>query len=224
MLDKGNSVKPPAGGAAGTAGACTAGPGAAGAAAAGAAPPCSARSTSTLMMRPWGPLPVSAARSRPAWAAIRLASGLAMIRSLSTPFAALAGFSAGAGAGAAVAGASTVAGGAAGGGGAAAPALKPSRAEESSPSSSSRPITALTGTFSAPSATTILPKVPSSTASTSMVALSVSISAITSPAEIFSPSFLSQRARLPSVMVGDRAGIRSSIGISVSQRFLLAQR
>ena len=38
--------------------------------------------------------------------------------------------------------------------------------------------------------------------------LSVSISAITSPALIRSPSCFSQRARLPSVMVGESAGIR----------------
>ena len=52
----------------------------------------------------------------------------------------------------------------------------------------SRPITALTGTPSEPSGTTILPSVPSSIASTSIVALSVSISAITSPADTWSPS------------------------------------
>ena len=54
---------------------------------------------------------------------------------------------------------------------------------------------------------------PSSTASTSMVALSVSISAMTSPAVTLSPSFLSHLASLPSVMVGDSAGIRILVGI-----------
>ena len=47
-----------------------------------------------------------------------------------------------------------------------------------------------------------------------MVALSVSISAKTSPALTASPSRFSQRARLPSVIVGESAGIRISIGIT----------
>ena len=55
---------------------------------------------------------------------------------------------------------------------------------------------------------------PSSTASTSIVALSVSISAITSPDLTGSPSFFSHRARLPSVMVGDSAGIRIGVGMA----------
>jgi hypothetical protein len=53
--------------------------------------------------------------------------------------------------------------------------------EALSPSSSSTAMTALTLTFSVPAGTMILPTTPSSTASTSIVALSVSISAITSP-------------------------------------------
>jgi hypothetical protein len=48
-----------------------------------------------------------------------------------------------------------------------------------------------------------------------MVALSVSISASTSPGLTGSPSRFSQRARLPSVMVGDSAGIRISIGMTL---------
>src|SRR3546814_18349888 len=48
-----------------------------------------------------------------------------------------------------------------------------------------------------------------------MVALSVSISAMTSPMATGSPSFLCQVASVPSVMVGDNAGIRISIGIQV---------
>ena len=89
----------------------------------------------------------------------------------------------------------------------------PSRALLSSPSSSRRAIGSLTFTPSVPPGTRILPSVPSSTASTSMVALSVSISAITSPDLTASPSFFSHLARLPSVMVGDRAGIRILIGM-----------
>ena len=83
-----------------------------------------------------------------------------------------------------------------------------------SPSSSSTAITSLTLTPSVPAGTTLLPILPSSTASTSMVALSVSISAITSPALTVSPSFFSHLETLPSVMVGERAGIRMLIGIA----------
>ncbi len=74
-------------------------------------------------------------------------------------------------------------------------------------------MTALTFTPSVPAGTTILASVPSSTASTSMVALSVSISAITSPAATLSPSFFSHLETLPSSIVGESAGIRISIGI-----------
>jgi hypothetical protein len=66
-----------------------------------------------------------------------------------------------------------------------------------------------TATSCAPSGTRILPSVPSSTASTSMVALSVSISAMTSPAFTASPSFFIHLARLPFSIVGDSAGIRT---------------
>src|SRR5215207_11483963 len=71
----------------------------------------------------------------------------------------------------------------------------------------------LTATSAVPSGTRIFPSVPSSTASTSMVALSVSISAMTSPGEIFSPSFFTHLARLPFSMVGDNAGISTWIGM-----------
>ena len=46
-----------------------------------------------------------------------------------------------------------------------------------------------------------------------MVALSVSISASTSPELTVSPSLTIQRASLPSVIVGDSAGIKISVGI-----------
>src|SRR5918997_2842781 len=84
----------------------------------------------------------------------------------------------------------------------------------SSPSPAISAISSLTGTSAVPSGTTILARMPSSTASTSMVALSVSISAITSPDFTVSPSFFSHLARLPFSMVGDRAGIRILIGIA----------
>ena len=83
----------------------------------------------------------------------------------------------------------------------------------SSPSSTSTAITALTATPSLPSGTTMRPTMPSSTASTSIVALSVSISAITSPGSTLSPWATSHLTRLPSVMVGDKAGIRISVAI-----------
>ena len=83
-------------------------------------------------------------------------------------------------------------------------------AAASSPSARIIAIGVLTATSLVPSGTRILPSVPSSTASTSMVALSVSISAITSPDLTVSPSFFSHLARLPFSIVGESAGIRTS--------------
>src|SRR5262249_28046790 len=62
--------------------------------------------------------------------------------------------------------------------------------------------------------TTIFAITPSSMASYSIVALSVSISAMTSPALTASPSFLSHLARLPFSIVGDSAGMRMLVGMS----------
>ena len=87
------------------------------------------------------------------------------------------------------------------------------RAPASSPSSRRMAMGAPTGTFSVPSATRMRPSVPSSTASTSIVALSVSISAMTSPGATGSPSFLSQRAKVPDSIVGESAGMAMVIGI-----------
>src|SRR6516164_5108874 len=84
----------------------------------------------------------------------------------------------------------------------------------SSPSSASTAMSALTGTSCVPSGTTILASVPSSIASYSIVALSVSISAITSPGLTLSPSFLNHLARLPFSMVGDSAGIKILTGMT----------
>src|SRR5687768_14522366 len=86
-------------------------------------------------------------------------------------------------------------------------------AEASSPSFRITAIGVLTATSAVPSGIRIFPSVPSSTASTSMVALSVSISAMTSPALTWSPSRLSHLARLPFSMVGDSAGISTWVGI-----------
>src|SRR5215475_4272828 len=86
-------------------------------------------------------------------------------------------------------------------------------AAASSPSARIMAIGVLTATSLVPSGTKIRPRVPSSTASTSMVALSVSISAMTSPDLTVSPSFLCHLARLPFSIVGESAGIRTSIGM-----------
>src|SRR6201998_2084759 len=82
-----------------------------------------------------------------------------------------------------------------------------------SPSAKMVAIGVLTATSAVPSGISILPSVPSSVASTSIVALSVSISAMTSPDLIGSPSFFSHFERLPFSMVGDSAGINTSVGM-----------
>ena len=160
------------------------------------------------MIRPCGPEPCTCARSNPFCPAIRRASGEAKIRSPEVR----AGAGAGAGAcalagsafasalGASVFGASDFAGSAMG-----------AAAAASSPLS--RAIGVLTFTPSEPSGTRISSTTPSSTASTSMVALSVSISAITSPDETLSPFFTCHLASVPSSMVGESAGIRTSMDI-----------
>ena len=66
----------------------------------------------------------------------------------------------------------------------------------SSPFAASTAIGVFTATPSVPSSTRICASLPSSTASTSIVALSVSISAITSPACTSSPTCFSQRDEL----------------------------
>src|ERR1700684_2199681 len=101
-----------------------------------------------------------------------------------------------------------------GAGGLGAAPLPSFSAVASSPSARIMAIGVLTATSLVPSGTRILPSVPSSTASTSMVALSVSISAITSPDLTVSPSFLSHLERLPFSMVGDSAGMRTSVGMA----------
>src|SRR3954463_178289 len=90
------------------------------------------------------------------------------------------------------------------------------RSPSFSPSSSSTAMGALTFTPSLPSGTSILPILPSSTASNSIVALSVSISARMVPDLPVSPSFTSHLASLPSSMVGDSAGIRMLVAMCLS--------
>src|SRR5579872_6607643 len=107
----------------------------------------------------------------------------------------------------------SAAGAAAAGAGLGAGAL--ARSAALSPSARMVAIGVLTATSAVPSGIRILPSVPSSVASYSIVALSVSISAITSPDLIVSPSFLSHLTRLPFSIVGDSAGMRILAGIAL---------
>ena len=179
-----------------------------------------AASTSRRRMRPCGPLPVRAARSTPPSPAMRRASGLAKIREPPMFGVAVAGvmvakvvvvgtIAAGAatGAGSAGAGSAGTGSGATTGAAATSAAL--------SPSSARRAIAVPTATPSAPLSTRMAARTPSSTASTSIVALSVSISAMTSPLLTVSPTATFHFARVPVSMVGDSAGIRISIAISM---------
>ena len=91
--------------------------------------------------------------------------------------------------------------------GAAAAGVAAARSSALSPSSSNMAMVVLTLTFSLPAATRMRPILPSSKASTSIVALSVSISAITSPLRTSVPSSTSHFDNVPSSIVGDSAGI-----------------
>ena len=170
--------------------------------------PALALSRSAFTIRPRGPVPLTDVRSMPLSAAILRASGVAKIRSPE--------FDCGASGVRSIAGAFSTLG----------VSFfvstgfwssfdffddRFSSADLSSPSSSKIAIGVLTFTASVPSETRILPRTPSSTASTSIVALSVSISAITSPASTVSPSDFNHLASLPSSIVGDSAGIVISI-------------
>ena len=77
-------------------------------------------------------------------------------------------------------------------------------------------ISELTEIPSEPSSYKIFSNFPSSIDSISIVALSVSTSAIISPGLILSPRFLDHLTKLPSVIVGDSAGINIGIGIVLS--------
>ena len=152
-------------------------------------------------MRPFGPVPSMVSSVIPACCAIRRARGEAKIRPCAGAWGcAAATANTGEGEDAAM-GASATAG-------VAAAEVAAGAAAVSVPSPSSTPIVAFTATPDVPSGTRMWVNTPSSTASTSIVALSVSISARTSPERTLSPVFLSHRASVPSVMVGDRAGMR----------------
>ena len=183
--------------AAGIKGGCT---GTAGAAPGVAAVGCKAN-TSACVMRPPGPVPASRVRSTPRSAAIFRASGEAFSREPSAPG---VGTAAAGGpwrcAGSSLpfpAGAAAFAAGWAG---------RACAAPSFSPGSSSNAISCPTATF-CPSCTKILERTPSSNDSISMVALSVSISAMMSPTFTLSPIFLSHRTRVPSVIVSASLGI-----------------
>src|SRR5215831_13795163 len=79
----------------------------------------------------------------------------------------------------------------------------PFNALVSSPSDRITAIGVFTATSAVPSGTRIFPNVPSSVASTSMVALSVSISAMMSPDRMRSPTPFIHLARLPFSMGGE---------------------
>ena len=74
-------------------------------------------------------------------------------------------------------------------------------------------MTCPTGTPSVPSAVSSSRTVPSSMLSTSIVALSVSISASTSPDLTVSPTLTSHFDSVPVSIVGDSAGMVMSMGI-----------
>src|SRR5579883_3951 len=206
-------------------------PGAAGAAGARNPPPAFACATSRAITRPCGPEPAMRAISMFASLASRRASGDAKMRPWPLACgagcawaaartgcgggAAVAACGCGAGAAAGFAGADgcdTGAAACAGAGAAPLPALD-AAAFTSSPSPASTAISWLTGTSAVPSGTMIFASTPSSTASYSIVALSVSISARISPVLTRSPSFLSHLARLPFSIVGESAGMRMLIGM-----------
>ena len=153
-----------------------------------------ASSTSPLVILPLGPLPVSEARSIPSASASLRAVGVAAGPSFATAVGVCAGAGGDAGAGALS-------------------ALGALTSPTSSPSSASMAITAPTETFSVPSSMSIDAITPSSTASNSIVALSVSISAMMSPEETASPTLTSHLAKVPSSIVGDRAGIFNSMAM-----------
>ncbi len=184
------------------------------------APEDKASSISRFTMRPWGPDPDSFARSSPSFSAMRRARGEANIRSPEDAAGFSVGFSAaGSGFDAGFSAAFSIFAGSDPFAAAASDLESPTDAiavSMSSPSSARIAMGSLTATPSVPPSIRILAIMPSSTASNSIVALSVSISAITSPDATLSPSFKSHFANVPSVMVGDSAGIRILIAIVVS--------
>src|SRR3990167_423185 len=163
---------------------------------------------SARTIRPLGPLPVRAARSTPPASAMRAARGLPLSRSAGD-------VRRGAGVLAAGAGAASGAGGRGAGFSARAAAIAGSG--NLSLASLNSAMTDPTATSSVPSAIMSFAMRPSAAASYSIVALSVSISAMRSPVFTVSPSATSHLASVPFSIVGESAGIISSIAMSVPQ-------
>ena len=176
---------------------------------AGLAAPGIAPSTSFLTMRPFGPLPVTVARSIPFCVASFLARGEALMAGASLCGWGLAGASAADSASAVPLGVSSRIA-ASGSAGAAGVGREPT--SKVSPASPTAAIGAPTGTWP-PTGTICLSNTPSSKTSNSMVALSVSISAMMSPDSMESPSFFSQLATVPTVMVSLSLGMSIVVGI-----------
>mmetsp|Transcript_36715 Transcript_36715/g.56394 ORF Transcript_36715/g.56394 Transcript_36715/m.56394 type:complete len:264 (+) Transcript_36715:1330-2121(+) len=165
-------------------------------------PPDAAAATSEAVILPFGPVPVTVLKSIPSSAALFFANGEATTRSpvaaAATTFGAAFAFDT------AAAGCGVVGAAAAG-----APDRVAAYAWRAGISFSSFAISA-TGAPTAPlspSSVIIAARYPSSNASTSISALSLSTTIIASPAEIGSPSALSHETTFPSFMVEDNAGI-----------------
>ena len=167
------------------------------------------------MMRPPGPLPATRVSGTFFCAAIARASGLDLTRPPGAAAGAGTAASVGAGGGAgAGAGAAGAAGRGAAAGAGAEPVLAEARPQEP-PSPLSASIAEMSSFGSAitpmsvpigalpPAWTRILRSTPEPRASISMLALSVSISASTSPTLIASPSFLLHLTMVPSSIVGE---------------------
>mmetsp|Transcript_1532 Transcript_1532/g.2087 ORF Transcript_1532/g.2087 Transcript_1532/m.2087 type:complete len:339 (+) Transcript_1532:686-1702(+) len=171
----------------------------------GAAPPLlAAASTSAPVMRPLGPLPVIVLRSTPRASAFFFAIGEATIRPpVFKVLAGVAAFGAAAafGAGAAAAGAAATA--------APPPAKLAAYAFRAgiSPSSAAINATGFPTSDDSPSSVMMAARYPSSNASTSISALSLSTTMIASPLLTASPSLLSHDTIFPSFIVLDKAGI-----------------
>mmetsp|Transcript_27375 Transcript_27375/g.64150 ORF Transcript_27375/g.64150 Transcript_27375/m.64150 type:complete len:213 (+) Transcript_27375:783-1421(+) len=173
-------------------------------------PSLSAWRTSPLVTRPPLPEPSRTVASTPADCEMDRAEGMrANSGGTSRSGAAVEGVAAGA---AAAAGASS----AAGAGAPAAPASTSggTKSWKAAMSSSSSTVTMTgfpTGISPLPASTRILATYPSSWASNAIVALSVSISATESPAAKASPSLTFHSAMVPASMVGDRAGMGTTM-------------
>ena len=139
--------------------------------------------------------------------AIPDASGAAAPAAAAPVAAPAAAAAAGAVAGAAAAGAA-----AAGAAGAAAGAAAPAASGTASPAAPIQAITLLQGAVS-PSGSRIFSRVPSSSASTSLVSLSVATENRISPFLTVSPSLNFHSSMVPSVMVRPSLGIRTSVAI-----------